>query len=167
MAHHGRNAGRVGPVPLRDERQIRRLGLVTGAVVGPCGVVFARGSADAVRECRDVGGCDMSAGLVGMALSAFAGALVIGGLWLVVARWRGRRGVPGALIAAIAAALLAAAPVRVGWKTCNSHSATMAVGVGIVTAIVAPEDGTLNFGETSTLMACVEPGVLFPPPPER
>lgn len=164
MAGRGRDAGRVGAVPLRDERQIRRLGLVTGAVVGPCSVVFARGSADAVRECQDRGGCDAGPGLAGMALSALVAALVIGGLWLAVARWRGRRGVPGALIAAIAAALLAAAPVRVGWKSCNSHSATMAVGVGIATVIVAPEHGPLNFGQMSTLMACVDPAVVLPPP---
>lgn len=139
----------------------KRLGVLTGLLCGLFGVTFVRGSAGVVRECAEDGArCHVAAGLAGMALSAVVAALLVGGLWLAVARRRGRRGRLGAGLAAMAAALLAATPVEAGWKACNDHSATLAAGVAVVTVIAQPEEPRLEFTDLHTLMACSAPMVL-------
>jgi hypothetical protein len=64
---------------------------------------------------------------------------------------------PVALVA-VGCGLLAATPVRIGWKACNHHTAWASGGVAVVTLIGQPEEPKLVFSDYSTLVACL-PGI--------
>ena len=82
----------------------------------------------------------LAVGAFGLALSLLTGR----------ARSRGARVVVGAVMC------VAATPVSVAWKACNTHGGDMAAGLAVVTLVVQPEDDLpLAFHHLATLMDCL------------